>query len=582
MDSNQVVLRIKGNKAWNSENVINTKTGKYRSVRKTNQKNLNMMKNWFKNGTFLDYILRDEAAFDLKLTNEETIKYYEALSDAKNKWFNYKLENKILKEDHLLNDEEKNMKSSFFEQFDNLVNKYKADGKYFSGLYSMVNGQPQEVGVEEINKAYELFKNIDEANQIVWTGVLSFKNQILDENNIFNPAQINSALGKQIKNMLRDSGWRKSEIDDAEIGWAYHTNTDNLHAHFFIYQKHKTRAIEKNGHWSKQWIDKYAMKKETLTDFKVGIEYDLSKNTTSFNESKTKNRNLNKHWFKNIQTLSNDLKLEANIPDEKVKEMLIKLKEFQTRNKQVLDGYKTYGSKGVPENFRKEINDITLNLISDIPELSKNYYVFLKENKKTSNEKFEKWLHYYKIIDDQGNDIETSSQIDLKLQQLELDDDKLELNTQDYENYFNNVVNENDEDYIQTAKNKKIEFEQEHIYSFNKNGYPQGILSEYSAKVFNMLKRQIYISKPRLNKNQPNHPLMKHEFKQDGFQYQQKQLTRKATSNTKWRLKRLMAEIDALARKRTRDAIKGFHRIQWEVVTKEKEMERMNEEWIKP
>lgn len=148
---------------------------------------------------------------------------------------------------------------------DDLDEKLKGDYPTFSqGVYELSEEQHQQL----INNLKEAQTN----KAMLWAGVISFSPEFLTKAGLYDPKTkkvnqklIKKAIQNAMPNFLANEG-----LDNQETFWwgDIHLNTDHVHVHLAISQRHNTRPL-------KNRVPKGMFKNKSIRLFKSQIHHEL-------------------------------------------------------------------------------------------------------------------------------------------------------------------------------------------------------------------------------------------------------------------------------------------------------------------
>ncbi|WP_338984466.1 hypothetical protein [Spiroplasma endosymbiont of Diplazon laetatorius] len=85
--------------------------------------------------------------------------------------------------------------------------------------------------IEEVKELRKDMKNLDD-KQVFWDAIISFSDDFIKENNLYNPEKVQKSLNIELKSFFSDNG-----MDFEKVNWFFsmYTNTDNnIHLGFFL------------------------------------------------------------------------------------------------------------------------------------------------------------------------------------------------------------------------------------------------------------------------------------------------------------------------------------------------------------
>lgn len=164
--------------------------------------------------------------------------------------------------------ESKNEEVIKFEQY----NEYMGNSEKASGLFSSVKDSLLE---DDLKDMTEKFRQAEENESVMWKTVISFDNDWLQENGVYDPETnfLNTAIIRDstrncMKKILEKEGLDQSAVWSAAI----HYNTDNIHVHVAtvepipMREKRSLKIIE----FEKEWLGEHGIDtEEQKKDFYV-------------------------------------------------------------------------------------------------------------------------------------------------------------------------------------------------------------------------------------------------------------------------------------------------------------------------
>lgn len=134
---------------------------------------------------------------------------------------------------------------------------------------------------DKMNILKEKFKNSDENSRIMYQDIISFDNQFLIENGLFNEetdkldeSKIKKATRRMMHQMIKDN-----RMDENKTFWCanIHYDTDNIHIHIASSEEENTRKTISNGKYKGQYKGKRASKtlKNMKSTFANSIDQDI-------------------------------------------------------------------------------------------------------------------------------------------------------------------------------------------------------------------------------------------------------------------------------------------------------------------
>ena len=409
---------------------------------------------YYKNGDWINYIIRPDAVFNLDISDEE-------ISEL----------NKLRKGNN-------SQKNEYSKRLEKLNSTFKTTGLY---------GSEGVMSIEDVKNLKKRMRKIED-DQIIWDTVVSFSGDFVKNNKLYTPEKVQKAINEEIKKFFEDNNLCHDKMD-----WffAMHLNTDNNHIHLGFFEKEPTDyefVTSKNG---EKVLNKYGKllkrkvwhRQGSLNEgknlFKANIEFNIYKQSLDnkiFIESqnnvrknfgeKVDNLYINElpEWSEAKQVFVDLSKSNFDIVD-KVDNLTKELKELfllQFGNFKNIPIKKIgYGSKFLGDAQRKKIDELTMSFINSDPELKTEYDKFIEENNKRAEE-FGRIYANYELdeIDNEDRDF-VLTPIDLLKEEGDW----------------------NLKDPVERIKYQKLSYKNEHIKSKNRKGYYQGLLPSFGNKI---------------------------------------------------------------------------------------------------
>lgn len=156
-------------------------------------------------------------------------------------------------------------KENDFEVFYNFMD-YMDDDEKQGELFTSIKDKMND---KEKQKVKEQFQLAQQNESPMWQDVISFDNEWLAEQGLYNPAtnivdetKMRSIVRETINAMLKAEGMQKSAIWTATL----HYNTDNIHVHVATVEPHPTREIMKVlDKETNTWREEYRAKRKPKT-----------------------------------------------------------------------------------------------------------------------------------------------------------------------------------------------------------------------------------------------------------------------------------------------------------------------------
>ncbi|POA06091.1 MobP2 family relaxase [Staphylococcus caprae] len=316
------------------------------------------------------------------------------------------------------------------------INKLKSDSDYnkenaIKRTTSSFN-EDEFIGKEQMNQLKEKFKKADEKNHVMYQDIISFDNQFLIDNQLYNEdldkldeSKVKNATRKMMRKMIEDNN-----MDKENTFWCanIHYDTDNIHIHIASSEEENTREVIQSGKYEGQFKGK--RRKKTINNMKSTFANSIYKDINLMKEidqvkkeikekakERTKTSKLDIHSLKNLIQQKRDYKdLVEKLPptnqswaynSEKIKpiqkdidqyiekyvapyykeseDKLEELLDKQTKNYKRLYGensnYEDY-KENKKERIKSDIGNAFLKELKNI-EKDKQYDNFNKEKKKT-------------------------------------------------------------------------------------------------------------------------------------------------------------------------------------------------------
>ncbi|MGY6172072.1 hypothetical protein ACW95P_01845 [Candidatus Mycoplasma pogonae] len=193
-----------------------------------------------------------------------------------------------------------------------------------SGMWSLQAGRLEEIAIKDLSK--QMSKETISEKQKIWSGVISFVPEVLEQNKIFSPTEILGLCVNEINTLI------KKEFKDnkhVKVLLAIHLDTDHPHIQFEMFE---TKPIYL--HSTKNEIiyrAKGVFGKENLSDFIINIEKKVSDPIISIEIQKSKEeiwkqRNVVKETLKDVFLLNQTTKTDL----EQNQQLMKLINEFQT------------------------------------------------------------------------------------------------------------------------------------------------------------------------------------------------------------------------------------------------------------
>ena len=107
---------------------------------------------------------------------------------------------------------------------------------------------------EDIEKTKSIFRDAQKNGSVLWTDVISFKNEFLEEQGLYNPetGDLDMKRLRDASTAMMDSFFQAEEIEGAYWFACVHQNTEHVHIHFSTVEPSNTRVMmqEKDGQFS--------------------------------------------------------------------------------------------------------------------------------------------------------------------------------------------------------------------------------------------------------------------------------------------------------------------------------------------
>lgn len=230
---------------------------------------------------------------------------------------------------------------------ENLFQNYLGYMDRFDGSFSI---ESEKISEEEMKNIKKIFNKAQENNSVMWRDVISFDNEFLKKEKIYNEqiGYLDSQLLKKASRKMMDKFIEKDKLNDPYWIGSIHRNTDNIHIHFSTIEQNPSRK-EKN--FEGEVEQKGRRQQSTLDAMKTTFANDLGifrENYIEIGESRDKtlktlkdydlfldeNYKVNKELEKNIEELISHLPKDWK---KKVKRNHVSYKYLNQNEKRLVD-----------------------------------------------------------------------------------------------------------------------------------------------------------------------------------------------------------------------------------------------------
>ncbi|PPE05414.1 hypothetical protein ELUCI_v1c05060 [Williamsoniiplasma lucivorax] len=339
---------------------------------------------WYQSGKYLKYIAREEATQGISFTNEEIILLGKAKKEANKKYQELFLHHELLEQSNSISKEQcETLKATAYKDYYSTLNQITSTKEFHTGVFDL-NGELTKKQLYAKEKSFNKIKD----EQLVWSGVLSFSKEFMDEHQIHSGEDFQKIISKNLKEFMALNGFNHKNL---ETVFSFHKNTDNTHFHFAFFEKYPTKYNKQTQ--QAEYRKEYMLNKDSLRNFENSIAFDIQNQHVNYDDifqSRDDLRNSFKTTHHNNKEILQDLIHSLPAIDKKLFKRLKILKQVKLNNPEV-----SFGNKKISSKLRTDLYNISDFYLKNNPETQEKYAMFLRACEKNSELELELFWNGY-------------------------------------------------------------------------------------------------------------------------------------------------------------------------------------------